>query len=78
VLLGLAGWRAAGATRAGLIVFGYLVAFSFVGHSFNDYWGAIYAPLLSLGITAAPYCVRDLGRALQVKGPRSARPPAGA
>jgi hypothetical protein len=68
VLLGLAGWRAAGATRAGLIVFGYLVLFSFVGHSFNDYWGAIYAPLLPLGMIVAPYCVRDLGRALQVKG----------
>jgi hypothetical protein len=74
VLLGLAGWRAAGATRAGLIVTGYLVAFSFIGHPFNDYWGAIYAPLLPLGMIAAPYCVRDLGRAMRVRTP----PPTGA
>ena len=65
ILLGLAGWRDSGATRAALVVFGYLIAFTFVGNSFNDYWGAIYAPLLSFGVVDAPDCVRDLARALR-------------
>jgi hypothetical protein len=63
VLLGLAGWRDRSALRVGLIVFGYLIVFSFVGHAFNDYWGAIYAPLLPFGFMVAPDCVRDLVRA---------------
>lgn len=66
-LLGLAGWRDAGAGRAALIVFGYLAVFSVVGHAFNAYWGAIYAPLLSFGFLAAPASVRDLWRALRVR-----------
>jgi hypothetical protein len=72
VLLGLAGAREAALTRAALIVFGYLLAFSFVGNPFNDYWGAIYAPLLPLGFMAAPASARDLARALT--GRRTAAP----
>jgi hypothetical protein len=64
-LLGLGGWRAPGAGRAALIVFGYLAAFAFVGHWFNDYWGAMYAPLLAFGVIAAPACLRDLARSLR-------------
>jgi hypothetical protein len=69
VLLGLAGWRDRGANRVALIVFGYLIVFSVVGNSFNDYWGAIYAPLLPFGIMAAPDCVRDLARVLREDRP---------
>ena len=65
VLLGLAGWRAAAVTRATLIVVGYLLAFTAIGHAFNDYWGAIYTPLLIFGFIAAPASVRDLARALR-------------
>jgi hypothetical protein len=64
VLLGLAGGRGPALTRAAAIVFGYLLAFSFVGRAFNDYWGAIYAPLLLFGFLAAPASARDLARAL--------------
>jgi hypothetical protein len=64
VLLGLAGAREPAVTRAALIVCGYLLVFTFVGNAFNDYWGAIYAPLLPLGFMAAPASVRDLARAL--------------
>jgi hypothetical protein len=64
-LLGLAGWRGEAGARVALIVFGYLAAFSLVGHSFNDYWGAIYAPLLPFGLVLAPDCVRDLSRAVK-------------
>jgi hypothetical protein len=65
VLLGLAGFREPAATRAALIVFGYLAVFTVVGRPFNEYWGAIYAPLLTWGFIAAPASVRDLARALR-------------
>jgi hypothetical protein len=64
-LLGLAGSRDPGAPRVALVVFGYLFVFAFVGHSFNEYWGALYAPLLPFGLMAAPASVRDLARALR-------------
>jgi hypothetical protein len=72
VLLGLAGAREEPFPRAALVVFGYLGAFAFVGHSFNDYWGAILAPLLPFGFVAAPASARDLARALT--GARAAAP----
>jgi len=62
-LLGLAGWRAAEAPRAALVVGAYLALFVALGHPFNDYWGALYAPLLPLGFFAAPASVRELFRA---------------
>jgi hypothetical protein len=73
VLLGLGGFREPAATRAALIVFGYLAAFTVVGRPFNEYWGAIYAPLLTFGFIAAPASVRDLSRAL--RGRPTAPPP---
>lgn len=68
-VLGLVGWRDAGAARAALIVVGYLTSFAFVGNPFNDYWGGLYAPLLSLGLMASPAAVRDLARALRSGAP---------
>ncbi|HVZ74118.1 MAG TPA: hypothetical protein VHJ20_17185 [Polyangia bacterium] len=72
VLLGLAGWRDAAAARAALIVLGYLATFSVVGHTFNDYWGAMFAPLLTLGLVAAPAATRELARALVGRAPPEA------
>jgi hypothetical protein len=72
ILLGLAGWRETVGARVALIVFGYLAIFSVVGHSFNDYWGATFAPLLTFGLIAAPASVRDLGRALSGRAARLA------
>jgi hypothetical protein len=60
IFVGLAGWRPA--ERAALIVAGYVVLFAFVGHGFNDYWGAIFTPLLAFGVLGAPSAVRDLVR----------------
>ncbi len=68
VLLGLGGWRDAAGARVAFIVFGYLAIFSVVGHSFNDYWGATFAPLLTVGLIAAPEAVRDLAGALSARG----------
>jgi hypothetical protein len=70
VLLGLAGGRDAIFERVTLIVYGYLFVFSVVGHPFNDYWGAMVAPLLPLGFMAAPASARDL--ALTLLAPRAA------
>jgi hypothetical protein len=64
VLLGLVGWTDAVAPRVALVVFGFLVVFAFVGNPFNDYWGAMYAPLAPFGLMAAPGSVRELARAL--------------
>jgi hypothetical protein len=72
MLLGLAGWGDAGATRVALVVFGYLVVFSVVGRAFNDYWGSTFVPLLSFGLLAAPDALRDLSRALGVRLARGA------
>jgi hypothetical protein len=72
VLLGLAGAREPPFPRAALVVFGYLLVFSIAGHSFNDYWGAMDAPLLAFGFLAAPASVRDLARALAGAGRREA------
>jgi hypothetical protein len=60
IFVGLAGWRPA--AWAALIVAGYIVLFAFVGHGFNDYWGAIFTPLLAFGVLGAPSAIRDLLR----------------
>jgi hypothetical protein len=65
VLLGLGGWRAPEASRVALVVFGYVGAFAIAGNPFNDYWGAVYAPLLLFGLMAAPASVRDLAAAIR-------------
>ena len=38
-LLGFAGWTSQAGQRAGITAALYVVAFSFVGQSFNQYWG---------------------------------------
>jgi hypothetical protein len=63
VVLGLAGDRAL--TRGALVVCGYLFVFAFAGNPFNDYWGAMYAPLLPFGLMAAPGSLRGLLQALR-------------
>lgn len=60
-LLGLAAWLGPGGTRAGLAVAAYLLLFSAFGKPFNYYWGAMYTPLLALGMPWAIAAIRDLG-----------------
>jgi hypothetical protein len=47
-LLGLVAWPAG--CRAALTVTAYLLVFAVIGKPFNIYWGAVYAPLLMLGL----------------------------
>jgi hypothetical protein len=71
--LGLAAFRDAGSLRVLLIVGGYVIAFAIVGNPFNDYWGAVYAPLLTFGFMGAPATVRMVVRAL--RSPAAPAPP---
>jgi hypothetical protein len=59
-VLGLVAWRDAGGVRALWTVLGYLVLFAFVGKPTNSYWGALYTPLLALGLVHAPTMLREL------------------
>jgi hypothetical protein len=77
LLLALAGWRDAAATRVALVVLGYLAAFAFVGNPFNDYWGAMFAPLLAYGLLPAPDAVRELAGALRVRAIVTTASPSG-
>ena len=48
-MLGFAGWNTPWGTRIGLSACLFLTAFAVVGQSFNQYWGAMIAPLLCFG-----------------------------
>ena len=54
--------------RLMLIVWGYSLAFLFVGRSNNGYWGFIYGPIVAISLVFAPMALRDLWRAA---GPRN-------
>jgi hypothetical protein len=64
-LFGYAGWRNAGATRMGLTLLGFMLAFSIVGKPFDTYWGSLFVPLLSVGLVRFPFAARDLWVALR-------------
>jgi hypothetical protein len=59
-LLGLAGWDTPWGRRAALTAAIYVAAFGFVGQEFNQYWGALVAPLWCLGVARFPSAVGDL------------------
>ncbi len=61
--VGFAGWNTPLGTRVGLSACLYLAAFAMVGQSFNQYWGAVIAPLLCFGVVRFPASLRDLWRA---------------
>lgn len=65
-LIGLFAWPQG--LRAALTVSIYLCIFAMVGKPFNYYWGALYTPVLMLGLPWAIPAMRD---ALMSRGPRS-------
>jgi len=69
-VLGAVAWPGQGGLRIGLTVMAYLALFSIVGQHFNLYWGAMFAPLMSVGIVWAPAALRDLWRS--ARGSRAA------
>src|SRR5437870_6410316 len=48
VLLGFASWPGPAGRRVGLTAMLYVLLFAFVGQDFNQYWGAMVAPLFAL------------------------------
>jgi hypothetical protein len=64
-LLGLVAWRGAGSPRVGMTVALYLAAFAIVGKPFNTYWGALYTPLMMIGLAFVPAAIRDLVASLR-------------
>jgi hypothetical protein len=61
-MLGFAGWNTTTGRRAGLTACAFVILFAFVGHSFNQYWGSLVAPLFTLGAAQAPTALSDLVR----------------
>jgi len=59
-----------------LTLMSYLLLFAFVGKSYNEYWGAIYTPLMSVGLVFVPTALRDLWRTLWVKAKAEQAPSA--
>lgn len=59
-LLGLVAWRAPEARRVIATAGIYLAAFAIVGKPFNDYWGALFTPVMMLGLAFVPAALRDL------------------
>lgn len=59
-LVGFAGWNTPQGTRVGLSACVFIIAFAFVGQSFNQYWGSLIAPLLCFGAAQTPAALRDL------------------
>ena len=61
-LVGATAWNTPAGRRSGCTVAVYAMAFSMVGHDFNQYWGSMIAPLLCLGVCpsrcAVPACRR--------------------
>lgn len=60
--IGLVGCRDRWVARIALVVVGYLAAVTVVGRPDNEYWGILWAPLLSLGLALAPAALGDLAR----------------
>ena len=71
-LLGLLVWRDPLAERVALTVFGYVIAFVFVGRPENSYWGLLIAPLWPLGLLMAPRAIVSLSHNLRLNRPPTA------
>jgi hypothetical protein len=62
-MVGMGGWSTPLGTRIGLSTCLFLAGFAMVGHSFNQYWGSLVAPLLCFGVARCPASLGDLWRA---------------
>jgi hypothetical protein len=63
-LFGYGDWREPTAKRMGLTLLGFFCVFSMIGQFFNNYWGYVFLPLLSVGLARAPLALRNLTVAL--------------
>ena len=75
-LLGRAGWRGSCGARIGLTVAAYVALFTLAGKPFDYYWGALYTPLMMVGLPFLPAAVRDLAASLGLRRARQDTVPA--
>jgi hypothetical protein len=61
--IGLMAWSGSSGERTALTVFFYLALYAVAGKSVDNYWGALFTPLLSFGLVWFPAALRDLLRA---------------
>lgn len=59
-MVGLVGWDSPAGRRVAATTAGYAVGLSLVGQEFNQYWGALVAPLWCFGAARFPAVFRDL------------------
>jgi hypothetical protein len=64
-LFGYGDWRNTGATRMGLTLLGFMLAFSVIGLPCNGYWGFLFLPLLSIGLVRFPRALQELVGAIR-------------
>jgi hypothetical protein len=61
--IGLMAWSGPAGERTALTVFFYLALYAVAGKTVDNYWGALFTPLLTMGIVWFPAALRDLLRA---------------
>jgi hypothetical protein len=66
-LVGFAGWQSSWGKQTAFAACAYIAAFGCVGYAFNQYWGAMIAPLLAFGAAQGPAAVRDLVKQALIK-----------
>lgn len=59
-LAGVVAWASPAGQRVGYVLAFYVGLFAVVGQPFNQYWGAMLAPLFALGVAVAPRAIRNL------------------
>jgi len=69
-MLGFAAWQTPLGLRVGLTACLFVAGFAVVGQNFNQYWGAMTAPLFCFGVVHAPTAIGDLWRAATRPTPR--------
>lgn len=62
MVAGWAGWRSEAGLAATLLCIGYGLAFMVAGRANNFYWGALVAPVMTIGLTFAPRALVSLAR----------------
>ena len=71
-MIGLTGWDSPAGRRIAAAAAGYAVGLSLVGQEFNQYWGAMVAPLWCFGVARFPAVLRDLISAARRATPEAA------
>lgn len=71
-MIGLTGWDSPAGRRIAATTAGYAVGLSLVGQEFNQYWGALVAPLWCFGVARFPAVLADLISAARRTKPAAA------